>query len=72
MAINTFINVMVDAGAPNIKDAASHNHRISRGTANAGDVTVAFDSAKVVSRTVLRGILAQVMRTIEGGSELAV
>ena len=70
MAINVWYNGTIDPGAASKPDASDHVHAIKRGTADALDITVSFDKAKVVTRTVLRSALLQMLRIAEGGNEL--
>ena len=70
MAINVWYTGLIDPSAASKPDAADHVHNIKRGTADAQDITVSFDKAKVVTRTVLRSALLQILRVADGGSEL--
>lgn len=70
MAIDTWATLIVDPGASKKPDAADHFHRVSRQTANANDVVLAFDRTKVGSRTILRSAVAALLKALEGGNEL--
>ncbi len=53
MAINTWINVTLDPNVSAVVDRTAHFHSASGGTAQAGDVSMAFDSAKVTRLSIL-------------------
>jgi hypothetical protein len=52
MAINTWIQVTKDPAAASKPDRADHIHITKAGTADGGDVTVAWDNTSVTSLTV--------------------
>lgn len=70
MAIDTFINVTIDKGATSIPDRQNHFHKVARGTANANDLTLAFDHTVVSSMSILLSALDQTVRALRGGAEL--
>lgn len=54
MAINTWINVTLDPAASKKPDRADHRNTTVGGTADGGNLTVAFDSAVITSATLMR------------------
>lgn len=62
MAINTWVNVTRDANAPSKKDRVDHIHRCVSGTADAGDLTIAWDSATITSLTIFDSAVTQARR----------
>jgi len=72
MAINTWINVIVDPAANSKADRADDVHQVARGTAAANDLSLSFDSAKVVNMTTLRSMVDAAIKSAAGGAELTV
>ena len=66
MAIDTWIQVTVDTAMASKPDNADHRHTIAGGTANGGDVTFAFDSAKITSVSRALSVMAAVTRALLG------
>lgn len=70
MSIDTWVVGTIDPGASKKPDGSDQVHVWKRNTANAGDIVIAFDRAKVGSRTVLRAAILQGLKILEGGGEL--
>jgi hypothetical protein len=51
MAINNWANITMDPAIANKSDRADHRHTVAPGSADAGDLTVAWDSAKATTLT---------------------
>jgi len=54
MALDRFINVTLDPNATSKPDRVDHRHDPKLGAAAAADVSVAFDTAKITSMSLLR------------------
>ena len=68
MAIDTYVNVTLSlATQPNRNDLI---HAVKMGTANANDVTIAFDKTKVASVHVLQSVFDQAIVLLQGGNAL--
>jgi hypothetical protein len=59
MAINTWINITKDPAAASKPDRADHVHSPKAGTADAGDLTVAWDSASVTTLAIFDSCVAR-------------
>ena len=70
MAIDTFLRVTIDPGAASKPDRQDDVHIVARAGSNGGDLTLAFDKAKVASITTLRSALSALVRALDGGNEL--
>jgi hypothetical protein len=54
MAINTWINVTLDAAASKKPDRQDHKNTVVGGTADGNNFTVAFDSAVITNVTLMK------------------
>lgn len=64
MAINTFINITVDPAIANKPDNMDHRHTAVGGTADGGDVTFAYDSAKITTVSRALSVMATIQRSL--------
>ena len=70
MAINYWITGTVDPSAATKTDRINNMHLLNRGTAAAGDFTLSFDTAKVITLSSLKSLLDQAFKVVQGGTEL--
>lgn len=53
MAQNQFINVTISPAATKQVDSSDHRHSVAQGSAAASDLTLAYDSTKFTTQTLL-------------------
>jgi hypothetical protein len=66
MAIDTWVSGTLDAAASLKADRADHRNKVTGGTADAGAVTVAIDSALITRMTLLDSLLASIRAVYSG------
>lgn len=62
MAIDTWLTVTQNPNASKIGDNEDHKNKTGQSTANAGDMTLAYDSAKFTSLSLLKSAVNSVLK----------
>jgi hypothetical protein len=66
MALDRFINVTLDANASKKPDRVDHRHEPRLGASASADVSVAFDTAKITSMSLLKSAIDAALQQAAG------